>query len=150
VERYTTLRQMHKVRCLDKILHTLKITILQPLLKGKCLIFFIIVFSVSYNFVKFFELTVDVKVKKTINYQQQYFCSRMMIRCKQIYLYTKRRYANFEYSKKVLSGKHSFLFICFQDPLYVINGTWLRRHPVYSLNYIVVSFFKNMLKRLCT
>ena len=27
--------------------------------------------------------------------------------------------------------------------MYVINGTWLRRHPLYSLNYIVVSFFSS-------
>ena len=34
-----------------------------------------------------------------------------------------------------------------QDPEYVINATWLRRHPLYSLNYIVVSLKKkNILK----
>jgi hypothetical protein len=38
---------------------------LQPPLKGKFLIFFIIFFSVSYNVVKFFELTVDIKAKKS-------------------------------------------------------------------------------------
>ena len=43
-------------------------------MKGKFLIFFIIFFSVSYNFVKFFELTVDVKVKKTIIQSCNMFC----------------------------------------------------------------------------
>jgi hypothetical protein len=39
-----------------------------------------------------------------------------------------------------ISGNHKSLFLRFQDPVYVINGTWLRRHPLYSLNYIVVRF----------
>ena len=62
VERYTTLRQIHKVAGLGILGVNLTIFLLQRPLKGKFLIFFIIFFSVSYNFVKFFELTVDVTV----------------------------------------------------------------------------------------
>ena len=62
VERYTTLRQINQVRWFDRIMRHFNYFHLQPPLKGKFLIFFIIFFSVSYNFVKFFELTVDIKV----------------------------------------------------------------------------------------
>ena len=44
IERYTTIRQINKV------------------ITGRFLISFIIFFSISYNIVKFFELTVDIKV----------------------------------------------------------------------------------------
>jgi hypothetical protein len=48
IERYTTIRQINKD------------------ITGKFLISFIIFFSISYNIVKFFELTVDIKVKSKV------------------------------------------------------------------------------------
>ena len=63
IERYTTLRQLHKVGGLPGFMTHMAGFVLQCQLKGRCLIFSIIFFSVSYNFVKFFELTVDVKVE---------------------------------------------------------------------------------------
>ena len=38
----------------------------QSLLSGKLLILYIVLFSVSYNFVKFFELTIDIEVRPNI------------------------------------------------------------------------------------
>jgi hypothetical protein len=48
IERYTTIRQINKD------------------ITGKFLISFIIFFSISYNIVKFFELTVDINVKSKV------------------------------------------------------------------------------------
>ena len=39
--------------------------------------------------------------------------------------------------------EEDILFTQLQDQEYVINATWLRRHPLYSLNYIVVRFLSN-------
>jgi len=77
--------------------------------KGKALIAFIVSFSILYNVVKFFELTVDIHdfSPGTVD------------------------------SKNFTESLDNFL----KEPHYVINATWLRRHPVYSLNYIVLGNF---------
>ena len=66
VERYTTLRNLNKVVILDLKLSK-RLFYFQPLLKGKYIFLLIISFSVCYNIVKFFELTVDEVVSKFID-----------------------------------------------------------------------------------
>ena len=65
IERYTTLKDRGKVVSVFINLYIIRThnRIFKSLWKGRALILFIVILSISYNFIKFFELIVQEQVK---------------------------------------------------------------------------------------
>ena len=64
IERFSMLRQCNKVSIITLPPHFTPV-MQQTICSAKFLIFFIILLSISFNLVKFFELTVNIKVSIT-------------------------------------------------------------------------------------